>query len=268
MALLPTIKLSNHKTMKLSGVNMEDIEAGRTFLKSDRWDEWRKFETDQKKGIAAPPIEKPVPADAQLIDLVAPQDFTVGTVSLIDAMRHRKSHRKFTDEFLSLEELSFLLWATQGVREIVNDGRATRRIVPSGGSRHSFETYLYVERVQDVPPGLYRYLPLEHKLCFLRSEPELYQKVNAATNNQNYGGAVIFIWTTIPYRTEWRYNFLSAKLIALDAGHVCQNLYLACEAIGCGTCALDAYDQVKMDAVLGVDGKDEFAVYCAPVGKI
>jgi nitroreductase len=58
------------------------------------------------------------------------------------------------------------------------------------------------------------------------------------------------------------------KLIALDAGHVCQNLYLAVEAIGAGTCAIDAYDQDKMDALLGVDGKDGFAIHVAPVGKI
>jgi SagB-type dehydrogenase family enzyme len=57
-------------------------------------------------------------------------------------------------------------------------------------------------------------------------------------------------------------------LILLDAGHVCQNLYLACEAIGCGTCAIGAYNQEKMDAVLGVDSKNEMTVYCAPVGKV
>ena len=67
---------------------------------------------------------------------------------------------------------------------------------------------------------------------------------------------------------EWRYTFLSPKIIALDAGHLCQNLYLASESIGVGTCALGAYDQLKMDALLGVDGEDEFAIYVAPVGKI
>ena len=247
---------------------MDDITTGRKFLRSDRWEEWRTAQTDQKKGVAVPPLERPFPANAQFIDLVAPQDFTVGKMALIEAMRQRKSHRKFSDAFLSLEELSFLLWATQGIRELVQGGAVSRRIVPSGGSRHSFETYLCVERVKGLSPGLYRYLPVEHKLLFLRAEPDLYQKVNAATSNQNFGGAVVFIWTTIPYRTEWRYSFLSPKLIALDAGHVCQNLYLACTAIGAGTCALDAYDQEKMDALLGIDGRDELTVYCAPVGKI
>jgi SagB-type dehydrogenase family enzyme len=247
---------------------VDDITIGRQFLKSDRWEEWRRSLTDQKKGVAVPPLEKSFPSDAQLTDLIAPKDFTVGAIALIDAIKQRKSHRKFTDEHLTLEELSFLLWATQGVRELVQGGSVSRRTVPSGGSRHSFETYLCIQRVQELTPGLYRYLAIEHKLVLLNDDSDLYRKVNDATGNQNYGGAVIFIWTTIPYRCEWRYSFLSHKLIALDAGHVCQNLYLACEAIDAGMCAIDAYDQNKMDAVLGVDGKDEFAIYVATVGKI
>jgi SagB-type dehydrogenase family enzyme len=246
----------------------DKITAARGVLKSDEWEAWRTSVTDQKRGVPHPPLEQPVPPDAPLVDLVAPGDFAVGRMSLIDAIRLRVSHRTFADKPLTGEELSFLLWATQGVRELVQEGRVSRRTVPSGGSRHPFETYLCIERVQGLGPGLYRYLPLEHKLCLLRTEPALYQKVNDATNNQNYGGAVIFIWTTIPYRTEWRYSHLSPKLIALDAGHLCQNLYLACTAIGAGTCALDAYDQEKMDRLLGVDGQDEFAIYCAPVGKV
>jgi SagB-type dehydrogenase family enzyme len=247
---------------------MEDLTIGRKSLKSDRWTEWRKTPTDQKKKVAFPPLQKAYPADAKLIDLVAPKDFTVGKIPLSDAISRRVSHRKFTEEFLTLEELSFLLWATQGVKEVVRDGYATRRNVPSGGSRHSFETYLCVQRVKGLTPGLYRYLALEHKLILLNDDPNLYRQVNEATGDQNYGGAVIFIWTTIPYRCEWRYSFVAHKIILLDAGHVCQNLYLACEAIGCGTCAIGAYNQEKMDAVLGVDGKDELTVYCAPVGKV
>jgi SagB-type dehydrogenase family enzyme len=67
---------------------------------------------------------------------------------------------------------------------------------------------------------------------------------------------------------EWRYGLAAHKVIAIDAGHVCQNLYLACEAIGAGTCAIAAYDQEAMDDLVGLDGKDEFTIYLAPVGKV
>ena len=81
-------------------------------------------------------------------------------------------------------------------------------------------------------------------------------------------GAVTFAWTTIPYRMEWRYSLSAHRVILMDVGHVCQNLYLACQAINCGTCALGAYDQEKIDELLGVDGQEEFTIYLAPVGKV
>ncbi len=246
------------------------IEMCRKFLKSDQWDKLGEMQTDQQKRLPAPPLEKPCPADAPLIDLVAPADLAVGAMPLLEAINLRKSHRSFTDAALSLEELSFLLWATQGVHEVWRGGIAARRTVPSAGARHPFETYLLINRVEGLEAGLYRYLSLEHKLLFLRSEPDLAEKVSVACNRQGFIGtsAVVFMWTVIPYRTEWRYSFISPKIIALDAGHVCQNLYLACEAIGAGTCAIGAYNQALLDALLGVDGKEEFAIYIAPVGKV
>lgn len=260
---------------------IELMETYRKFLKSDLWEEWRKLETDQKKGVPAPSPQKPYPEDAGLIDLVAPRDLTVGKMPLIEAIKRRRSRRKFTEEPLALEELSFLLWATQGISKITNRdvsedvrdvlarSRATLRTVPSGGARHPFETYLLVNRVNGLEPGLYRYLPLEHKLCVLSANTELTEKVHEACYEQYVkNSAITFIWTAIPYRTEWRYSMLSPKIIAQDSGHLCQNLYLACEAIGAGTCAIGAYDQEKMDRVLSVDGKEEFAIYVAPVGKI
>ena len=66
---------------------------------------------------------------------------------------------------------------------------------------------------------------------------------------------------------EWRYGLAAHRAILLDAGHVCQNLYLACEAIEAGTCAVGAYDQEAMDRLLGLDGEEELVIYLAPVGK-
>ena len=132
------------------------------------------------------------------------------------------------------------------------------------------ETYLAVLRVGGVEPGFYRYLPLEHQLLHLFGEEQMPQKLTEATLGQAFVGraAVVFIWTTIPYRMEWRYGLAAHKVIAVDAGHVCQNLYLACEAIGAGTCAVAAYHQQLMDQLVRVDGSDEFVIYLAPVGKV
>ncbi|MDI6740524.1 MAG: SagB/ThcOx family dehydrogenase [Candidatus Edwardsbacteria bacterium] len=181
-------------------------------------------------------------------------------------MEGRRSRRKYTDETISMAELSFLLWATQGVRRVFKDG-TTIRTVPSGGSIHPFDTYLAINHVKDVPSGLYRYQPIDHAIVFLR-QIENQEQIIAEETIGPSPFAVVFIWAAVPYRTEWRYVTESAKLILLDAGHVCQNLYLACESIGCGTCAIGAYDQDKFDRLLRLDGKNELVVYLAPVGRV
>jgi SagB-type dehydrogenase family enzyme len=229
------------------------------------------IETDQMKGLPVPPIQKPYPKDAELVDLVNPEQFNLGELPLIEAIRNRRSRRNFTQESITLEELSFLLWATQGVEKLIHNGLVTIRTVPSGGAMHPFETYLLINRVNGVSPGLYRYLALNHKLLKLRSDGvDMPSRINEAANGQNFIGesAVVFVWTVRPYRTEYRYGEDSLKDILISVGHICQNLYLACESIGVGTSAIIAYNQKLLDSFVGVDGEDEIALYLAPVGRV
>lgn len=247
----------------------ESMAPGRQFLRSDVWLRWSTLETDQKKKLPPPPAQKPYPMDARLFDLVSPGDLSVGTMPLVEAIRGRRTHRKYGPDPLTLEELSFLLWAAQGIDSIIEDTQASRRTVPSGGGRHPFETYILVNRVEGLPPALYRYLPVEHKLVLEQQGPDLVDRVHEGMRRQYVkDSAVVFLWTAIPYRTEWRYSVVAHKVIAIDAGHVCQNLYLAAGAIGAGMCAIAAYDQAGLDAALGVDGQDEFTVYAATLGKL
>jgi SagB-type dehydrogenase family enzyme len=225
---------------------MESAEAFRKFLKSDRWKEWKGYETDQKKGMAPPLPQKPYSEDATLIDLVAPEELTIGQMPLREAIRRRRSRREYTEEALTLEEFSFLLWATQGVDQAATLAfrdwlaaevgipaaaiTSTLRTVPSAGGLHPFETYLLVNRVSGLAPGLYRYLSVEHKLLPLRADAGLTEQIADAFMGWVLESAVVFVWTAIPYRTEWRYSIVAHKLIAQESGHLCQNLYLASEA--------------------------------------
>lgn len=241
------------------------VKKGREILKSE-WEIVDKFKSDQILGVPVPPFEKPYPEKAFLIDLPVARE--LGEKSVSKAIEDRMSHRKFLDKPITMEQLSFLLWATQGVKKV---GKvATLRSVPSAGARHPFETYLYVRRVEGLEEGIYRYLPLEHKLLLHRKDKYLREEIIRATLDQIFIGdsAVVFIWAVIPYRTEWRYGPVSHKVILIDAGHVCQNLYLACESIDLGTCAVAAYSQKLMDEFIKVDGEDEFVVYLAPVGEV
>jgi SagB-type dehydrogenase family enzyme len=245
-----------------------DMHALRGILKSQNWDTFGALGTDQQRGVPPPPIEKPAPTGTPQFELVAPSEFTSGSMPLVEVIARRRSRRKYTEASITLEELSFLLWSCQGIEKVTNPARAFRT-VPSAGCRHPFETYVLVNRVDGLAPGLYRYLPIENRLCLLNSDPALPAQIHAASEDQYVlESAVTFIWTVIPYRTEWRYLHHSHRVILMDIGHACQNLYLAAESIGCGTCALAAYDQARMDAALGVDGEEEFAIYLAPTGRV
>lgn len=249
---------------------MAEPKDYRKFLGSDLWLEMRDLRTDQQQRMPAPALEQPYPDGAALIALPAPDTFKMGDMPVREAIAQRQSHRRYTDAPLTLQELAYLAWAAQGVHGVWRGGVALRRTVPSAGARHPFETYLVVHRVDGLGVGLYRYLSLGHQLVLLRQDAALPAQAAAACHDQGFvaTAAVTFVWTAIPYRTEWRYALMTPKLVNLDAGHVCENLYLAAGSIGAGVCAIAAYNQAEMDALLGVDGEDEFAIYVAPVGKV
>jgi SagB-type dehydrogenase family enzyme len=246
------------------------IEESREFLKDTIRQRIDFSQTDQNQGVAAPPLEKPFAAEATRIKLLTMSQWSaIGEVDVLTAIANRQSWRAFSGKPLSLEEISFLLWATQGIRRL-RDAASALRTVPSAGARHALETYLCVLNCEGLEStAVYRYLPVEHELLLEFCQPELAARLVEATLGQSFIGksAATFVWTTVAYRMEWRYGPASHKVIALDAGHVCQNLYLACEAIEAGTCAVAAYHQQLMDRLVRVDGAEEFVVYLAPVGK-
>lgn len=246
-----------------------DFRELRTFLKNNFRKGFDFSQTDQSKGIPAPAVEKPVLEGQNVITLVKPKEWKhVQKIDLVRALKNRRSRRVFLKKPLLLEELSFLLWATQG---IVRKGEGyTLRTVPSAGARHALETYLCVLDVESLKPGVYRYLPATHRLVEEFFDDEIALRIVSACMGQQFAATAgaVFVWSAVPYRMEWRYGPASAKSIALDAGHVCQNLYLACEAVSCGTCAIGAYDQENIDELIHLDGEDEFVVYVAAIGKV
>lgn len=227
-------------------------------------------ETDQQKNMPQPPLEKPYDENEEIIDLPVVDRSIITKDDIFKCILDRQSHRIYLDEAMTLEELSYLLMMTQGIKEIKGNNYVGLRPVPSAGGRHPFETYLIVLNVEGLRQGVYRYLPLEHKLLFVKEEEALDKKIVEGVNKQKFAGnaAVTFIWACIPYRTEWRYADRTYKIALLDAGHIGQALYLACETIGLGTCAIASYSQKLIDDLIDVDGEDEFAVYISPVGRV
>jgi SagB-type dehydrogenase family enzyme len=247
----------------------ERIRANREILKST-FPLLREIPSDQDRQLPQPSLEKPVPAGARVIELPAADPAVLTDRDIYACLKRRRSRRVFGAAPLMLPQLAFLLWATQGVQRVFGDNYSTFRPAPSGGARHPFETYLIVNRVHDLERGVYRYLPLSHRLEVCCLDDDVGDRLAAACEGQAFvaESAVVFVWSSVPYRSEWRYHVTAAKLILLDAGHLCQNLYLACEAMKLSTCAVAKYDQDGFDRLLGLDGVDEFVVYLAPVGNV
>jgi SagB-type dehydrogenase family enzyme len=241
--------------------------VGREFMEKTKYQHLEP--SDQAKGLPQPPLVKAWPAGGKIIDLPDPASVPVRQLDLTKAISERRSVRAYSQEPMTLGDVSYLLWSTQGVREVRERG-ATLRTVPSAGSRHPFETYVLATRVDGLEPGVYAYAADRHQLLAHKLGADLGAQAADIAHRQQMvarGGAT-FIWAADAYRSMWRYGERAYRYFHLDAGHVCAHLYLAVQAVGCGTCGIAAFDDDRMNAFLGLDGVNEFVVYLSSVGKL
>lgn len=247
----------------------EKILTGRNFMRA-RWSD-ETFVSDQMKKLPQPPLVK-APMGGEKIAL--PRDF--GSLpfqnDILAVLAGRKSSRVYTREPVTLLAFSFLLWAQQGVKSVRGKSYATIRTVACGGARHEFELYIAVLNVEGLKPGLYHYLPMTHEVELLsEAEPtQLGVLAGSALADQPWcaRGAAVFFYSIVPYRAEWRYSTNAHRVALIDAGHITQNLYVACSALSLGTCAIAALDSDASDALFGLDGEEEFIFYAATLGSI
>jgi SagB-type dehydrogenase family enzyme len=222
----------------------------------------------QEDGLPQPPLQLEIDPNAKLMELPKPSETDFPSFDLRRAIEQRTSVRQYSQQPLSIEELSLLLWLTQGVKEVTKRP-VTLRTVPSAGARHAFETYILVNRVSGLAPGVYRFAAIQHALLEVNLSAGIAEKLEAACHKQKMvtRSAATFFWAAVTERMTWRYMERGFRKLHLDAGHICQNLYLAGEAIGCGTCAIHAYDDDDLNRLFGFDGKMMFVAYLATLGK-
>ncbi|MFW6375861.1 MAG: SagB/ThcOx family dehydrogenase [Thermoplasmatota archaeon] len=200
---------------------------------------------------------------AEIIDLSEVEEDKTG--SLHEALETRKSIRQYSKESLSLEKLSYLLWASTGVQR-EERGRKFRT-APSAGALYPIETYLVVNDVEGLENGLYHYLIKEHKLEKLETE-DLRDEIADAALGQNMcaQAPVVFIWSAIFNRTMWKYDERGYRYVFMDAGHIAENLALSAASMDLGTCQIGAFFDDKVDDVIGIDGEEEKSIYMTVVG--
>lgn len=234
---------------------------------------WRASQFDvmdkpgHERGVPAPALEWPVDAAQSLIALPDPH-VPLAPVDIHALIAQRRTQRAYAPEPLALADLSFLLWSSQGVQKHT-PGERTLRTVPSAGARHAFETLLLVNNVDGLAPALYRYVATQHALTVFSSNESTLDDVRDGFRNMNLVtlSAVVFIWVCVLERMTWRFGERGWRYVMLDAGHVCENLYLAGEACGCGTCAIGAFNDADVNEALGLDGTGQFVIYAASVGR-
>ena len=247
---------------------LERIQAGRQFMHMDR-DEDDDYKTDQMLKKPQPPLTKEAVSD---IRIKLPSDFSSLNIDndFLHIINSRVSNRVYTEEDISLLQLSYLLWCTQGVKEIRGRAYATLRTVPCGGARHEFETYLAVAHVKDLKPGFYHYLPMSHELELLQECSDLPDFIGKSLNGQVWGAkaSVVFYYSMVAYRAEWRYGIHAHRIALVDAGYISENLYLACTSIGLGSCAIGSISEDICNSSFGLDGDGEFIFLAHPVGTV
>jgi SagB-type dehydrogenase family enzyme len=262
---------------------MNKYEENRRFMKSSMSDFDLISTADIANGIPQPSFQNPAAENSKLVNLQKINSKTAPKADFFECTSRRISRRAYSKESMTIDELSFLLWCTQGVKEVIGgyqryirdgSGRNYLRPVATGGSIPAYETYLAINNISGIDCGVWKYLPLSNQLLYIKSVEDLPMRISSTftnpSQNQSYAAkaAVVFFWVCRPYYGEWRYKETAHKLMLIDLGHISHQLYLATETIGCGCCAIGGYYQDKADELIGVDGEDEFTVLCASVGHI
>ena len=214
-------------------------------------------------GYDAAPERKVYP-DAKRFQLPSPK--SDGGAALWDVVAKRRSVRAYADAPVSLDELSQLLWAAQGVTAEM--GGHKFRATPSAGALYPCETYVVANRVDGVDSGVYHYEVHEHELALLKPGEFGHEAAAAACGQAMCArAACVFIWTAVIPRCGAKYRQRAFRYVYLDAGHIAQDVALAAVALGLGSCQIAAFFDDKVNAIVGADGRAEAAVYMTSVGR-
>ena len=193
-----------------------------------------------------------------------PQPKKDSDTSIEEALLNRRSIRDYKDELLSLEEVFQLLWAAQGITAPQWGGRTA----PSAGALYPLEVYLVVRKVENLEPGVYRYLPKEHKIN-KTLEGDVSTKLAEAALGQIFikQAPVNLVISAVYSRTAVKYGERGVRYVHMEAGHAAQNVYLQAVSLNLGTVVVGGFEIEKVKEILNLPIEEE-PLYIMPVGKI
>lgn len=206
------------------------------------------------------------------LDLPAPHALCAG---LGDVLRRRRTHRRFKNQPITLQELATVLHVTWGVTEQRTDpgvGPLVLKTSPSGGARHPTEVYCVALNVRGLRAGVYHYCAGRHSLSPLGATADpagLTHAVVDVVTQQPWAGhaAAVFLMTSVTRRSAWKYPQAHAyRVLLLDAGHLGQTFHLVCTALGLAPWTTAALDEDAAEELLGLDDPTELVLYAAACG--
>jgi SagB-type dehydrogenase family enzyme len=176
----------------------------------------------------------------------------------------RRSTREYAATPLRLSQLSTLLRGSYGVTGA--DGPQPFRAVPSGGALYPLELYLAAQRVESLEPALYHFDPLRAALERIRPLGDDELAGLTPYDELLVPSAAVAMITAVFWRSRFKYGSRAYRFALLEAGHLAQNFLLAATALELTTCPVGGFFDRRVDALLGVDGLYEAALYLLPVG--
>lgn len=233
----------------------------------DRFHRETRYSRDGVSGTPERAVRKPEQykeyLDARKVELPKPNRW--GTLSVDVVLKDRASVRRYEPKPLALDDLSFLLWASTGLRPT---GRVEGlRTAPSAGALYPIETYVVANNVEDLDPGVYHYNIKGHHLEEVRSGSVGGEAAQAALGQMMAAEApALIVWTAIFSRTLSKYGQRGYRYVYMDAGHIAENLALAAVAINLATCQIGALFDAESNHLVGVDGEVEAVIYMSCVG--
>jgi len=212
--------------------------------------------------VSRPGLYKEYP-DSKKIRL--PSSEPVESMLLDEVLKKRRSVRRFSQKPITKGQLSYLLWASSGIQR--RERGYDFRTAPSAGALYPIETYIVVNRVEDLARGVYHYSVKSHLLEELKLGDFGGDVALAALEQRICSeSAVVFIWTAVFARSKWKYKQRAYRYIYLDAGHIGQNLALSATSLGLGSCQVGAFYDDEMNKIVDVDGVEESVIYMSVVG--
>jgi SagB-type dehydrogenase family enzyme len=187
-----------------------------------------------------------------------------GNFNVEKAIKQRRTVRSFTNEPLALDQLSQILWAAQGV----TDDRGLKRAAPSGGALYPIDVYAVAGRtgVQGLAQGVYHYDPPHHSIQRILDK-DAREHIAVASLRQMWVATapVIMVLTAEYRRITVKYGDRGERYAMIEVGHIGQNIFLQCEALGLAAGIVGAfYDKDVAKAIHAKNNHEPLIIM--PVG--